>query len=75
MPTYRYEISGLAREGQTWTTTGDVVTFAADFTGATREAMRRSFDQLTDGTAEFGNPGTCQGPYTICELKLTLLER
>lgn len=74
MPNYHFEINGFARGGQTYSTSGDIATErAGDFALATSEALRRSFDQLTDGTAVYGNPGTCQGPYTICELRLTLM--
>lgn len=74
MPRYHWEISGLARGGQTWTTSGNIWTErAGDFALVPTEAIKRSFDQLTEGTAVYGKPGTCFGPYRICELKLTLL--
>jgi hypothetical protein len=74
MPRYRYEASGMAADGQTWTTTGVVeVPREGDFPQVPEMAMRASFLQLTRGQAVYGNPGMgCDGPYTFLRL---LIER
>ena len=67
---YRYEISGTAAGEQTWTTTGiskDVTPGA--FQSVFDDALRETFQLLTEGKAIFGKPGLgCSGPYTLTRL-------
>ncbi len=74
MPRYGYAVEGTASDGQTWTTTGEVdYEKEGGFPVAVQEAMRLSFEQLTQGRAVYGHPGVgCRGPYTIQRL---LVER
>jgi hypothetical protein len=72
---YTYEVSGLATNGQTWTTNGKVTTEkAGQFMLAINDAMMQSFNQLTNGKAIYGKPGVgCDGPYTITKVLLELV--
>lgn len=63
---YKYEISGTAVRGQTWVTTGEVEIRDGMFYDMLMHIGSKSFTQLTDGKAVFGQPGVgCQGPYRI----------
>jgi len=65
---YKFEIKGVARNAQTWTTQG---IFQCDLNEAFDTAMRDSFLQLTNGKAVYGQPGkSCQGPYDIISVKI-----
>jgi hypothetical protein len=61
---------GSAADGQTWTTSGAIVTAnAGEFTGVPTRAMLESFKQLTKGNAVYGKPGLgCRGPYSMKRL-------
>ena len=71
MKIFRYSISGIAAEDQSWHTTGIIkVKNASEVFDV---AMRDSFQQLTQGKAVYGKPGVgCVGPY---ELYRILIER
>lgn len=71
---YRYEVSGTAAGGQTWTTKGHVDTEQeGEFSLVPDAVMRLSFAQLTKGLAVYGLPGVgCKGPYTFLRM---LVER
>jgi hypothetical protein len=72
--TYTYEVSGVAAGGQTWTTTGTILSAkAGNFALVPDEVMRLSFEQLTNGKAVYGLPGVgCKGPYAFTRM---LIER
>lgn len=59
---FRYTINGTAANGQTWETSGIV---NCEFHDTFRLANALSFEQITQGRAVFGQPGTCKGPYSI----------
>lgn len=69
---YRYQVDGEDANGNGWTTIGVVnVEGEGMFGEALMEAQRRSFMQLTQGKAEYGNPGAgCTGPYKITNFLL-----
>ena len=70
---YHFEIQGSAGNGQTWKTSGIVEDDANDMMGVFDDAMRASFNQLTDGKAVYGKPGVgCVGPY---ELRIVVIEK
>jgi hypothetical protein len=65
---YRFEVKGVSSNDQTWTTKGYVT---CDFNNSFDQAMRASFEQLTNGKAVFGRPGIeCQGPYDILSVAI-----
>jgi hypothetical protein len=77
MPRFKFEMHGLAAEGrQTWKTEG--VVEAAAMLAAPNEALKASFEKLTEGRAEYGKPGVgCNGPYQITKMifeVVTILE-
>jgi len=60
---YTYRIEGLDADGRIWATEGEVT---AEFAEAITQAMRQSFDRLTQGKAIYGEPGKgCRGPYDV----------
>ncbi len=76
MTRYLYDIAGTGANGQTWRTTGTVEPVADSrtpvFTAALLLAQVQSFHQLTNGKAEYGQPGVgCNGPYTIVTFLVT----
>lgn len=69
MPTYQYLVEGTGRQNAPFKTTGRVeTTHPGDFPLVPTDVLKKSFKQLTEGRAEYGNLGTCQGPYTIRKL-------
>jgi hypothetical protein len=73
---YKYEISGLAAEGQTWKTSGMVETQKpGEFMTTPDLAMSDAFFQLTQGKAVFGKPGLgCKGPYRVLRMMIEELK-
>ncbi len=70
MTRYLYDIAGTGANNQTWRTTGTVE--HDDFQKALQRAQMVSFVQLTNGKAEYGQPGVgCNGPYTIVTFLVT----
>jgi hypothetical protein len=69
---YKYEVSGTASGGQTWTSSGEVtMEKEGAFWLVPDRAMREAFMQLTDGRAVYGLPGVgCKGPYTFLRLAI-----
>lgn len=68
---YKYEMTGTGANDATWKTTGEAETATADIFSVFNHALRDSFNQLTQGKAEYGNPGKgCAGPYEILTFKL-----
>ena len=66
---FTYQISGHARDGQTWEDKGTVETPFPDIMTVTESVMRESFKALTQGKAIYGNPGAgCRGPYTVTKI-------
>lgn len=64
--TFHFEINGTAAKGQTWKAAGYIVDPSNDLTSVFNEAMRTSFEQLTEGKAVYGRPGVgCSGPYDV----------
>jgi hypothetical protein len=60
---YYVTIEGSAADGQTWTTKSEMHCEFHDTFGV---GMADCFDQLTNGTAQYGKPGVgCTGPYDI----------
>jgi hypothetical protein len=76
MTTYTYAVEGRAANAQTWQTEGDLVTQREGaFPEAVLEALKMSFNDLTQGKAVYGQPGVgCSGPYTITKLTVTRKE-
>jgi hypothetical protein len=69
MQSYRFEASGLAAEGQTWTVEGAFAHTSASISDVIPAARRLAFDKLTEGKAVFGQPGkACKGPYDITKI-------
>ena len=64
---YEYQITGRGAGDVHFTTTGRIFT---EFAETFQAAMERSFEDLTDGKAVYGNPGKggCHGPYEISEV-------
>ncbi len=71
---YKYEISGLAADDQTWIAHGTVeVAALGQFMEVPNMAVGEAFKQLTQGRAIYGKPGIgCHGPYRI--VKMTIEE-
>jgi len=70
---FRYTISGTGRNETNWSTEGTVtVENQGQFTEALRLAQHQSFQRLTEGTADYGQPGPCGGPYRIEKFLLVL---
>lgn len=66
---YAYVIKGTAAHDQTWESSG-VVT--CEFVEVFNEAMKASFQALTNGEATYGKPGlTCTGPFHITSFLVT----
>jgi hypothetical protein len=66
--TYRYEIEGLDRYGQTWKAAGLVT---AAMRAAANAAITESFRSLAEGKA--GDPeNRCIGPYRINRILIEL---
>ena len=60
---YRYTVEGSGNGGKTWKTEGSMT---CAFEKVWLLAMADTFNQLTDGKAQYGQPGVgCQGPYDI----------
>lgn len=59
---YRFEIDGVGGGDKPWHTSGHIT---CEFSQTLNEAMKASFDLLTEGKAEYGKPGPCGGPYKI----------
>jgi hypothetical protein len=72
MPRYAYTVEGTGRGGAPWKVSGEVTTDT--FWNAPHSVARESFTRLTEGKAEYGDLGTCHGPYTIKHLDIQLLE-
>lgn len=74
MQHYTYRVEGRGRHDAPWFTTGTVTTERrGDFPTAVQDALRASFEALTEGVAVYGHPDTtCQGPYTILRLTVEL---
>ncbi len=72
MITYSYRIEGTASEGQTWFVVGEVTAqTAGQFQQTVELAMRKSFMDLTNGEAVYGQPGKgCVGPYRVTKFVL-----
>ena len=67
---YDVTTEGAGADGQTWTTRA---TIESEFHDVFETAMEDMFLQLTQGRAEFGNPGVgCNGPYTITRMVIEL---
>ena len=64
---WKYEVSGMGANGQTWTVIGEVAnTKQGDFPYLSERAMRAVFQTLTNGKAVYGKPGVgCSGPYRV----------
>lgn len=74
---YSYEMSGKDSGAQTWKFTGTVTTKGAgEFLSVPGQALKQSFEALTQGKAVYGNPGIgCKGPYRVTKLVIELLEQ
>jgi hypothetical protein len=65
---YTFTLKGSAAGGQSWTTTGSLT---CEFHELMELVMQETFQQLTAGRAQFGNPGLgCRGPYDITEVSI-----
>jgi hypothetical protein len=72
MKKWLFKLAGTGAGGQTWETRG---TINCDAGQAFAEAMRESFQQLTDGRAVFGLPGVgCNGPYDVVRIEIEQLK-
>jgi len=75
MAFYVYTLTGLASNGQPWTTHGTIEALPGEFPAVCTKALSQSFAQLTRGEAVFGSPGVgCTGPYTIGSFLIELAE-
>lgn len=73
MPSYTYRITGTGRGAAPWWTTGRVETAQSGALAAVlAEALRVTYERLTDGTAHYGDLYSCQGPYTITRVQIDL---
>lgn len=67
---FKFAIEGTARDGQTWATEGSCEGSIIDYS-VLANAMRESFQQLTQGKAVFGKPGVgCRGPYDVTKITI-----
>ena len=73
---YKYEITGGAADGQTWTTAGEIeIDMLGDFPKVPMTAIKESFMDLTQGKAVFGHPGVgCRGPFTIDKMTVEAIK-
>ena len=68
---YQYTLEGTGANGQTWSTTGTIENDPSEFGFILRQIMPDSFQQLTAGKAQYGQPGVgCKGPYSITRLEV-----
>ena len=69
MKSYTYEVSGTARDGQTWKTNGTMDEMPGSFLLLPNRIAQEVFNRLTQGKAVFGKPGVgCKGPYSFTAL-------
>jgi hypothetical protein len=69
MVAYNYEIFGFGAGEQPWKTNGTIATMPGSLPDVFAQAMRETFQKLTQGKAEYGHPGVgCSGPYRITRL-------
>lgn len=67
-----FTIDGTAADGQTWTAKGRI---SSDYPQCFQDAMAQSFQQITEGTAVFGQPGVgCRGPYKMKRFLLVTVQ-
>lgn len=59
---YNFTMIGIGGNDTPWQTSGVV---NCEFHDVTKEALKMSFQMLTEGTAVYGKPGPCGGPYRI----------
>lgn len=70
--TYDYKIRGKSAEGTEWETSGRLRCPLGD---VLRQALVASFADLTNGRAQYGQPGVgCRGPYEIISLSFEKVE-
>lgn len=68
---FKFTIKGTGAGGATYTCEGEVESPVADLFHAINMAMRETFMQLTQGKAQYGDPGKgCAGPYEITSFLL-----
>jgi len=74
--TYRWNISGVDANLNAYHTSG-VANHDTDrhLLEVMAQALQESFEQLTEGRAQFGKPGVgCKGPYTIIAMTFVSTE-
>lgn len=67
---YAYTVAGVGRKAVPWHTSGDVETPVGELPLAVARVVADTFQKLAEGRAEYGNLGSCLGPYTVQELTL-----
>lgn len=71
MKEFTYEVVYHGADGQSAICTGSIEVEPGDFQQALIQVMRRSFLQITQGKATYGQPGKgCRGPYQITRFLL-----
>lgn len=68
---YKFRVNGIMANGVAWSSTGEV---ECSFPDLFTTVVERTFDDLTNGRAVFGQPGVgCRGPYDISEIHMERL--
>jgi hypothetical protein len=65
---YQFVCKGKGANGVTWTVSGAV---EADWPDVFDRICPVVFEKLTRGQAQYGDPSSCTGPYTIQSLLIT----
>lgn len=60
-----FTMMGVGINNSPWQTSGVV---QCEFHDVAKEALRTTFQMLTEGNATYGRPGPCGGPYRIDHL-------
>lgn len=71
---WNYRVEGKGRGDAPWAVTGSMEALPGHFPLAVQDALKQTFFSLTEGTAEYGDLGTCQGPYRIEKLIIELTD-
>lgn len=72
---FTYEIQGTDADSNVWKTQGVIVSDAL-FPEVLNLVQKDSFNKLTSGKAQYGNPGAgCNGPYRIIRIAVTRVDQ
>lgn len=67
--TWHFDMRGIGHDGHDWQTYGNV---HCEFLDVATEALKVSFQLLTEGKAVYGQPGPCGGPYQVTHFEANI---